>query len=436
MIDRYSTDEMRRLWSLEHKFEVWKEIEVLACEYWHSVGRIPDADWKDIKEKANFNTNRVIEIENEVHHDVIAFLTNMAEYIGPASRFVHFGLTSSDVGDTALSYIVSEAMDRILSANRKYLTLLHSQAVAYKDLIVIGRTHGVHAEPTTLGLKLLGYYTEALRNYDRLRDAAREMKTGKISGAVGTYSQLPVELEAFVLEKMDLQVEPVSTQVIPRDRHAHLLNSMALSSQGIARLAQEIRLLQKTESREVEEPFQKGQKGSSAMPHKRNPILSERMGGLARVIAGYASTGLQNILLWHERDISHSGAERVILPDATSLLEYMFQKMSFVVENIHVYPETAEKILQSTKGLLYSSKALLVITEKLGISREDAYSIVQEAAMEVWANPEGSSLREKLAHHPSLSALEPTIWEEVFDPRPFVANVSRIFERIPDPPAE
>jgi adenylosuccinate lyase len=300
---------------------------------------VPEDALKEIQTKAKFQTDRVLEIEEEVHHDVIAFLTNLAENIGPSSRFVHYGLTSSDVVDTSLSVILQDAGKLILDKYKKYLESLFKQAHKYKDLVAVGRTHGVHAEPTTLGLKLLGYFEEAKRNYNRLEMALEESRFGKISGAVGTYSQLPPDLEAYVLKKMNLNVEPVSTQVIPRDRHAVLVNAISVAAQGISRLAQEVRLLQKTESREVEEPFQKGQKGSSAMPHKRNPVLCERMSGLARTIMGYSIAAQQNIPLWHERDISHSSSERIILPDATSLFEYMLVKMTFVVENLHVYEE-------------------------------------------------------------------------------------------------
>lgn len=435
MIERYSSSKMRHLWSLQNKFEIWKQIEIYACEYWHQQGRIPEDDLKAIKEKADFNVDRVLEIEREVHHDVIAFLTDMAERIGPASRFVHFGLTSSDIGDTAGAVILQQTGELILDSYRQYLTALYGKAVEMKDQVAVGRTHGVHAEPTTLGLKLLGYYQEALRNYKRLKSAFDEAAYGKISGAVGTYSQLPPELEEYVLNKLNLKVEPVSTQVIPRDRHAHLMNAISLTAQGIARLAQEVRLMQKTESREVEEPFRSGQKGSSAMPHKRNPILCERINGLARVIMGHANAASQNVLLWHERDISHSSAERMILPDATSLLEYMLDKMVFIVGNLHVYPANCERVLDHTRGLLYSSRALLVVTEELGISREEAYAIVQTEAMQVWNDPSSPSLRERLEKLDTLKSVSKEKWNEVFDPRLFLKNVDVIFNRVEKPDA-
>lgn len=420
---------MRQLWSLQEKFNVWKNIELYACEYWHQVGKISTQDWQSIRDKADFEVERILQIEEEVHHDVIAFLTNMAEHIGPASRFVHFGLTSSDIVDTGLSVLMVKAADLILQQYRLYLQTLYKAALQYKDQLMVGRTHGVHAEPTTLGLKLLGYYEEAFRNYQRLQQAKEEMAYGKISGAVGSYSQVPPELEEFVLQKLNLEVETVSTQVVPRDRHAVFLNAVAVSAQGIARLAQEIRLMQKTESREVEEPFQKGQKGSSAMPHKRNPILCERMAGLSRVLSGYAATAMQDITLWHERDISHSSAERVILPDATSLLEYMLAKMTFVIDNLHVYPENCAQVLEKTGGLLFSSRALLVITETLGITREEAYAIVQEAAMQVWQSQGRLKLRKLLQENQKLAAVSAEQWDKVFDPLSFLTNVDAIFKR-------
>jgi adenylosuccinate lyase len=429
MIERYSTQEMRDLWSLDHKFEVWKKLEIYACEYWNQAGMISDDEMRQIREKAHFETARVLEIEDEVQHDVIAFLTNLAEHIGPASRHVHYGLTSSDVGDTSLSVILKDAGKLICEKYLDYLKTLYGQAQKYKDLVVVGRTHGVHAEPTTLGLKLLGYYEEARRNYNRLLAALEEMRYGKISGAVGTYSQLPPELEEYVLQKMGLSVEPVSTQVVPRDRHAVFINAVSVAAQGIARLAQEIRLMQKTESREIEEPFQKGQKGSSAMPHKRNPILCERMSGLARTLMGYSLAAQQNIMLWHERDISHSSSERIILPDATSLFEYMLIKMTFVVENLHVYEENCRRVMEMTGGLIYSSRALLKITELLKIPREDAYKIVQKEAMEVWANPDGDNLRTRLENRAELKDIKKFDWDFVFDPLSFLVNIDKIFNR-------
>lgn len=431
MIDRYSTSEMRNLWSLDHKFEVWKNLEIYACEYWNQQGQISNDEMKDIREKAKFETARVLEIEDEVHHDVIAFLTNLAENIGPASRHVHYGLTSSDVVDTSLSVILQDAGKLISQKYVIYLKTLHKQAQKYKDTIVVGRTHGVHAEPTTLGLKMLGYYEEALRNYKRLEAALEEMRYGKISGAVGTYSQLPPELEEYVLQKMGLNAEPVSTQVVPRDRHAVLVNAISVAAQGIARLAQEIRLMQKTESREVEEPFQKGQKGSSAMPHKRNPILCERMSGLARTLMGYSLTAQQNIMLWHERDISHSSSERVILPDATSLFEYMLIKMNFVIENLQVHEMNCKRVMDMTGGLIYSSRALLTITGTMKISRELAYGIVQSEAMAVWADPSGMNLRTRLEKRPELADLKKEDWDNVFDPASFLKNIDKIFDRCP-----
>lgn len=433
MIDRYSTPEIRRLWSLQRKFEIWRDIEIAACEYWHSKGKISDGELDDIKRKSTFTVERINEIENEIHHDVIAFLTALAENIGAASRHVHFGLTSSDIVDTAQMMLIQEAGGIIDKAMLKALSALYDFAQKHKDLVVAGRTHGVHAEPTTLGLKFLGHYAELSRARDRLKHALEDCRYGKISGAVGTYSQMPPELEAYVLGKCNLQVEPVSTQVIPRDRHAYFMQAIALAGQALYRLMQEIRLLQRTEGREVEEPFQKGQKGSSAMPHKRNPILAERICGLARVLSGYATTAEYNVPLWHERDISHSGAERVILPDATALIEYMLLKSAFVVENLHVHEKNCERVLDATHGLLFSSRALLTVTSATQMSREDAYALVQAAAMATWENPSTGNLRSRLEGNPTLKEITKSQWDEVFDARSFLAHIDTIFARVPHP---
>jgi adenylosuccinate lyase len=433
VIERYSTPEIRRLWSLQRKFEVWRDIEIAACEYWHTKGNITDAELNDIRTKSTFTVERISQIENEIHHDVIAFLTALAENIGPASRHVHFGLTSSDVGDTAQMLLLVEAGELIRKAMNGLLKSIYKLAVDHKDLVVAGRTHGVHAEPTTLGLKFLGHYAELSRADARLAHALEDCRFGKISGAVGTYSQMPPELEAYVLGKFSLRVEPVSTQVIPRDRHAYFLQAIALTGQALYRLMQEIRLLQRTEGREVEEPFQKGQKGSSAMPHKRNPILAERICGLARVLSGYATTAEYNIPLWHERDISHSGAERVILPDATALIEYMLLKSQFVVENLQVHPKNIERVLDATHGLLFSSRALLTVTSQTEMSREDAYAIVQAAAMATWENPGSGNLRTRLEAHDALKGIAKTEWDNVFDARSFLTHVDAIFARVEKP---
>jgi len=433
MIDRYSTPEIRKLWSLQRKFEVWRDIEIAACEYWHSKGNITDSELNDIRTKSTFTVERINEIEAEIHHDVIAFLTALAENIGPASRHVHFGLTSSDVGDTAQMLLIVEAGELIRKAMRALLQALYKLSVDHKDLVVAGRTHGVHAEPTTLGLKFLGYYAELSRADARLVRAIDDCRYRKISGAVGTYSQMPPDLEEYVLSKFGLKAETVSTQVIPRDRHAYFMQAIALTGQALYRLMQEIRLLQRTEGREVEEPFQKGQKGSSAMPHKRNPILAERICGLARVLSGYATTAEYNIPLWHERDISHSGAERVILPDATALVEYMLLKSKFVIENLQVHPKNIERVLDATHGLLFSSRALLTVTSKTAMSREDAYAIVQTAAMATWENPGSGNLRSRLEGHSALKDISKAEWDNVFDARSFLEHVDTIFARVSTP---
>ena len=433
MIERYSTKEMRYLWSLEHKFETWKRIEVLACEYWFQAGNISQNDWEQIRDKASFSVERILELEKILHHDVIAFTTNLAENIGHASRHVHFGLTSSDILDTAFSFIIQEAGALILTQYQTFLDALYQKARQYKDQIMVGRTHGIHAEPTTVGLKLLGYFAESRRNYDRLRKALEECSFGKISGAVGTYSQTPIELEEFVLSRLNLKPEEVSTQVVPRDRHANLLNAFALVAQGLARLAQEVRLLQKTESREIEEPFQEGQKGSSAMPHKKNPILCERVCGLARIIVANTSAGMNNILLWHERDISHSSVERMIFPDTCSLLEYMLIKMRFITENLVISSKRCETVLSMTNGLLFSSRTLLIIIRELGITREEAYTIVQELANRVWSS-EVFHLKTLLKKDQRLRKIPSKKWDEVFDTKDFLKNIESVFKRLEPTP--
>ena len=432
MLERYTMPHMAHLWSLQHKYEVWQRIEVFVCEYWFQNGKIPVKDWDSIRQKASFDINRVAEIEAEIHHDLLAFLTNLAENIGESSRYVHLGLTSSDVVDTATSYILFEASSFILDASKSLLDSLRVQSDKYKYAIMVGRTHGVHAEPMTLGLKLLGFYAEVFRNHQRLKEAFENVFYGKISGAVGTYSQIPMELEEFVLKRLGLNKEPISAQVVPRDRHAHLLNVIALVGQGLYRLAQEIRLLQKTESGEVAEPFYQRQKGSSAMPHKKNPILCERVCGLARVLLGYSTSGMQNIPLWHERDISHSSAERMLLPDALSTIEYMYLTMNKVIKNLFVSQKNMDDVFNKTKGLLYSSRALLCITEELKITREEAYAIVQNLAMRVWKNPEKYHLRQLLEQHELLTKISSDKWDRVFDTQDFLKNTDHIFTSVYD----
>ena len=383
MIERYSRKEIADIWSLENKFRIWLDIEIAACEAHTGMGVIPEEDMRIIREKADFDLKRIEEIENQVHHDVIAFLTSVAEFVGPSSRFIHYGLTSSDIGDTALSIQLKQAGNILVQDIKQLMKALHAQALAYKQTPCMGRSHGVHAEPTTFGMKMALYYKEFERNLARLERAIENISFGKISGAVGTFSSISPEIEEMVCKSLDLQPDPISTQIIQRDRHAEFMSALAITAGTLDKLATEIRHLQRTEVREIEEPFQAGQKGSSAMPHKRNPILSERVSGLSRVIKSNLQTALDNMTLWHERDISHSSAERVILPDSTIALDYLLHKMTFIIQNLHVYPESMQENIDRTGGLFFSQSLLLKLVET-GYTREEAYEIVQENAMRVW----------------------------------------------------
>ncbi|GAB4327684.1 MAG: adenylosuccinate lyase [Calditrichia bacterium] len=383
MIERYTLPEIGKIWEEENKFRIWLEIEILACEAQAKLGNIPKEAVKVIREKADFSVPRIQEIENVTHHDVIAFLTNVAEYVGPESRYIHYGMTSSDVLDTALAVQMRQAGLLILDKLKQLKDALAEQAKKYKDTVMVGRTHGIHAEPVTLGLKMALWYAESLRNIERLEKAIETISVGQISGAVGTYDHLDPMVEAYVCEKLGLKPAPISTQVIQRDRHAEYLNTLALIGAGLEKIAVEIRHLQRTEVLEAEEPFGKGQKGSSAMPHKKNPIICERITGLARLLRGYATSAMENIALWHERDISHSSVERVIFPDATITLYYMLEKAIFVIKGLRVYPEHMMANLNKMKGLVFSQPVLLKLVEK-GITREEAYRMVQRNAMKVW----------------------------------------------------
>lgn len=430
MIERYSNPEISRIWDLENKFRIWTQIEILACEARAKRGEVPPEDLEEIKKNAKFNVDEILEIESKVHHDVIAYLTNLNSYIGPAGRHVHFGLTSSDVGDTALCVQMVEAMDLLIQRAEKLTQTAGNKAKEYKNLPCIGRSHGIHAEPMTLGLKFALFYAEMQRNLERMKEARKQIAVGKLSGAVGTYSNIDPEIEKYVLENMGLEVDPIATQVINRDRHAFYLSVLAIVASSLDRMAQEIRLLQKTEGREVEEPFAKGQKGSSAMPHKRNPVVCERICGIARVIRANANVGFQDMPLWHERDISHSSAERIVLPDSTIGLEYILGKMDFVLEGLHVYPENLERTMNATRGLIYSQKVLLNLIEKGKISREDAYAIVQDNAMFVWANPD-SHLKERLKEDPrSKDILSDSDLSAIFRIEPYLEKVDIIFKRL------
>ncbi|GAB4182581.1 MAG: adenylosuccinate lyase [Calditrichia bacterium] len=383
MIERYSLPEIKSIWEDENRFKIWLEIEILACEARAKLGEIPEAVVKDIREKADFNTQRILEIEKTVKHDVIAFLTNVAEYVGENARYIHYGMTSSDILDTALAVQMKQAGELILKKLEEFKEIMGRKALEHKQTLMIGRTHGIHAEPITFGFKLAIYYEEIKRNIERLQNAIRNISVGQISGAVGTYDYLSPDVEAYVCEKLGLQPAPDSNQVIQRDRHAEYMNSLALIGALLEKIAVEIRHLQRTEVLEAEENFSKGQKGSSAMPHKKNPIVSERLTGMARLLRSNAHAAMENIALWHERDISHSSVERIIIPDSTMLTYYMLSKACDLIENLRVHPDNMMKNLQKTGGLIFSQSILLALTEKQ-VSREKAYAMVQRNALKVW----------------------------------------------------
>jgi len=374
---------MGKIWKEEEKFALWLKIEVLACEAWAKLGEIPKDAVARIKERAKFDIVRIKKIEKEVKHDVLAFLTNLAESIGPEARYVHLGLTSSDILDTTLALQMKRAGEIIIEDLAKLAGLLKKKARQYKDIPMVGRSHGVHAEPTTLGLKFALWFEETNRNLERMRQATKEIACGKISGAVGTYAYLNPWVEEYVCEKLDLVPTPISTQIISRDRHAYYLSTLALIASSLDRFALEIRLLQRTETRELEEPFTRGQKGSSAMPHKRNPILCERICGLARLARSNAQAALENVSLWGERDISHSSVERVIIPDTTILVDYMLEKFIQILDGLSVHEENMKVNLQRSRGLIFSEGVLLKLVKK-GLSREKAYQMVQRCAMKSW----------------------------------------------------
>jgi adenylosuccinate lyase len=383
MIPRYSRKELSKIWSDENKFKIWLDIEILACEAHCKLGNIPEKSLKNIKKKAKFNVKDILKIEETVKHDVIAFLTNVGNYVGLDSRFIHMGMTSSDVLDTCLSVQMKQAGEIILNGLLEMKKVLYSKAKKYKYLTAIGRTHGIHAEPVTFGLKFALWYDETQRNIERLILAIDNISVGQVSGAVGTYEHLSPYIEKYVCDKLGLKTTNISTQILQRDRHSEFMTTLAIIASCIEKYATEIRHLQRTEVLEVEESFTKGQKGSSAMPHKKNPITSEQLSGLARVLRGNALASMENIALWHERDISHSSVERIIVPDSTILMDYIINKFTALVDNLVIYEENIKKNLELTNGLIYSQKVLLKLIEKK-MKREDAYRIVQNIAMKCW----------------------------------------------------
>jgi adenylosuccinate lyase len=428
MIPRYTRPEMAAIWEPENRFKIWLEIETLACEKMADLGIIPQEAVKVIREKGDFDIERIDAIEAEVKHDVIAFLTSVAEYVGPEARFIHQGMTSSDVLDTCLSVQLVQAADELLADVDMVLESIKVRAYEHKDTVCMGRSHGIHAEPVTFGLKLAGWYAEMKRNRQRLEAARESIATGAISGAVGTFANIPPDVEDYVCEKLGLKPEPVSTQVIPRDRHAEFFCTLAIIASTMERIAVEVRHLQRTEVLEVEEFFSKGQKGSSAMPHKRNPILTENLTGQARYIRGMCVPALENIALWHERDISHSSVERYIAPDGTVALDFSLRRLNGLIKNLVVYPDNMMKNLNQMRGLVFSQKILLDLTQA-GVSREDSYRIVQRNAMKVWE--EGKDFQEELlADKDVIDALGAQKVKESFDLNYHLKHVDTIFKRV------
>jgi len=428
MIARYTLPEMEAVWSEEHKFRAWLKVEIAVCEVLAERGEIPPAAVQVIKDRADFTVERIREIEAVTRHDVIAFTTAVAEKVGPESRYIHLGLTSTDVVDTAQALLVREASDLIEGELLKLLETLRSQALRYKNTVMIGRTHGVHAEPTTFGLKLAVWYTEMQRHLERFRHARRNLEVGKISGPVGSFTHLPPEVEEAVCRKLGIAFAPVSTQTLQRDRHAEYLAGLALIAATYDKIATEIRHLQRTEVGEAAEPFAKGQKGSSAMPHKRNPVTCEQICGLSRVVRSNASVALDNVPLWHERDISHSSAERVILPDSTTLIHYLTVKLNGILANLVVDAERMKSNLELTGGLIYSGRLLLELVRR-GVLRETAYQWVQRNAMRVW-DEKADFLELVLADEDIRRHLSEEEIRQTFDWRHALRNVDRVFQRV------
>lgn len=428
MIERYSRAEMTEIWDTKNRFKIWLDIELYACEAFNKLGLVPDKALKNIKKKANFDIKRINEIEAIVKHDVIAFLTSVGEFIGDDSRYLHYGMTSSDVLDTSLAIQLKQAGELILVGINNLLEALKEKAFQYKNTPTIGRSHGIHAEPTTFGLKMALFYEAMKRNKLRFERAVENISFGKISGAVGNFANINPFVENYVCSKLGLKPEPVSTQIIQRDRHAEYFLALSLIASTIEQIAVEIRHLQRTEVREAEEFFSKGQKGSSAMPHKRNPIISENLSGLSRLVRGYALSSLENIPLWHERDISHSSVERVIGPDATILIDFMLYRAINLIKNLVVYPENMLKNLNATRGLVFSQRILLMLAES-GIKREKAYEIVQRNAMKCWE--EGDDFKELIKKDKDVKKyLKPNEIESAFDIEYYLKNVDFIFERV------
>src|SRR5437016_4185972 len=428
MIARYTRPRMGRIWEDENKYQRWLDVELAVVETLAEFGIIPKHDAAEIKNRASFSVDRINEIEAEVKHDVIAFTTSVAEHVGPASRFFHFGLTSSDVLETAMALQVADGSAVILEDLQRLLDVVKARAYEFKTTVIVGRTHGIHAEPTTFGLKLALLHDEVKRQQGRFKEAVETMRVGKLSGAVGTFAHLSADVEEKVMRKLNLRAAPASSQIIQRDRHAHYITSLALIGATLEKIAVEVRHLQRTEVREAEEFFSEKQKGSSAMPHKRNPITSEQIAGLARILRGNAIAAIEDVALWHERDISHSSVERIIFPDSAVLTDYLLDRTATLIEKLVVYPDRMKENLELSHGLIYSGELLLALVEK-NVTREDAYQWVQRNAMRVW--DEGGTFKEKVLSDPDIrKALKSTDIEKVFESSRLLANVDRIFQRV------
>jgi adenylosuccinate lyase len=419
---------MGAIWTDQNRYQAWLEVEILADEAWAELGEIPKEDVALIREKASFDIDRILEIEAQTRHDVVAFTRAVSESLGDESKWVHYGLTSTDVVDTAYGYLMKQANDLIREDLNRFVTIIGEKAKEYKHTVMMGRTHGVHAEPTTFGLKLALWYSEMKRNVERFERAAKGVEAGKISGAVGTFANIPPFVEEYVCEKLGIRAQDISTQVLPRDLHAEYFSAMALIATSIEKFATEIRGLQKSETREVEEFFAKGQKGSSAMPHKRNPIGSENMAGLARVVRGHMVTAYENVSLWHERDISHSSAERIIIPDTTILIDYMLNRFGNIVKNLTVFPENMKRNMNATFGLIYSQRVMLKLIDH-GMTREQAYDLVQPKTAQAW--DEQTDFRPLLEADPAITdVLTNADLDDAFDYNHHLKQVDTIFERV------
>ncbi len=420
---------MGELWTETYKFKTWLQVEIAVCEAQAELGYIPAEAVDEIKTNANFDPKRILEIESEVRHDMIAFLTNVNEYVGDAGRYIHLGLTSSDVLDTALALQLVASLDVLLVRLEDLIAAIRSQAHQHRHTVMIGRSHGIHAEPITFGFKLAGWLAEALRHQERLTRLRQDIAVGKISGAVGTYANIEPRVEALTCHKLGLKPDAASTQVISRDRHADYVQQLALVGASIERFAVEIRNLQRTDVLEVEEFFAKGQKGSSAMPHKRNPIRSERLTGMARMLRGYAVAALENVALWHERDISHSSVERMMLPDACILTHFMLSEMTDLVKNLLVYPQNMERNMNCYGGVVFSQRVLLALVEK-GMSREEAYAVVQSCAHQAWNKPEGNFHGLVTKDTRITQKLSPEEIETCFDPKQHLKHLEQVYQRL------